>query len=176
LLDSTRSTNIRVVSWLRPAEGTVSLNVDGSLLGSVHTAGFGGLIRNNAGEFLGGFYGTAGRPNILYAEIMAILHGLELCWSKGYRNVACLSDSLQAITLIKEGVLPFHSFANEIHQISQLRSRAWNVVIDHTLRKGNRCADHLAKFGATTNSPLLNDPPPPISSACFRLMLGVCLL
>jgi ribonuclease HI len=66
------------VSWSRPTEGAVSLNVDGSLLGSVHTAGFGGLIRNNAGEFLGGFYGTAAQPNILYAEIMALLHGLEL--------------------------------------------------------------------------------------------------
>jgi ribonuclease HI len=134
LLDSTRTTNMRFVAWSRPAEGSVSVNVDGSLLGSVHTAGFGGLIRNNAGEFLGGFYGSATQPNILHAEIMAILHGLELCWSKGYRNVACLSDSLQAVTLIKEGVFPFHSFANEIHQINQLRCRAWTVVIDHTLR------------------------------------------
>ncbi|KAK2405280.1 LEAF RUST 10 DISEASE-RESISTANCE LOCUS RECEPTOR-LIKE PROTEIN KINASE 2.5 [Trifolium repens] len=161
LLDSTRTTNIRAVSWLRPSEGSISLNVDGSLLRSVHTAGFGGLMRNNAGEFLGGFYGSAVQPNILYAEILAILRGLELCWSKGYRNVACLSDSLQAVTLIKKGVLPFHSFANEIHQISQLRSRAWNVVIDHTLREGNRCADLLAKMGATANSTLvlLNDPP-----------------
>jgi hypothetical protein len=51
LLDSTQTTNIRIVAWSRPTGGFVSLNVDGSLLGSVHTEGFGGLIRNNAGEF-----------------------------------------------------------------------------------------------------------------------------
>jgi hypothetical protein len=51
LLDSTQTTNIRIVAWSRPTGGFVSLNVDGSLLGSVHIEGFGGLIRNNAGEF-----------------------------------------------------------------------------------------------------------------------------
>ncbi|PNX70483.1 hypothetical protein L195_g057438 [Trifolium pratense] len=59
LLDSTPSIHPWQVSWPRPAEGTICLNVDGSLLGSPQTAGFGGLIRNNAGAFLEGFYGTA---------------------------------------------------------------------------------------------------------------------
>jgi ribonuclease HI len=138
------------------------LNVDGSLLGSIHTAGFGGLLRNNAGEFLGGFYGTAVQPNVLYAEIMAILHGLEVRWNKGFRNVVCFSDSLQVVTLIKEGVLPFHSFANELQKIVQLRRRSWNVLFEHMLCEGNRCADHLAKLGAASNSPLMNIAEPPL--------------
>jgi hypothetical protein len=58
LLDTAQTTNLRHISWSRPAEGTVCLNVDGSLLGSVNTAGFGGLLRDNAGDFLGGFYGV----------------------------------------------------------------------------------------------------------------------
>jgi ribonuclease HI len=132
------------------------LNVDGSLLGSANAVGFGGLIRNSAGTFLGGYYGTAVQPNILYAEIMAVLHGLELCWNKGCRKVVCCSDSLQAVKLINEGVLPYHSFANEINKIRQMRSRAWNVFLE-----GNRCADHLAKLEAASNSPLvvLSEPP-----------------
>jgi hypothetical protein len=46
-------------------------------------------------------------------------------------------------------------------KISQLKSRPWNVVIEHTFLKGNRCANHLAKLGAASNSPLLllTDPP-----------------
>jgi ribonuclease HI len=161
LTDPARTANPRYVSWSRPVEGAVCLNVDGSLLSSIHTAGFGGLLRDNAGAFLGGFYGAADQPNILYAEIMAILHGLELCWNKGFRNVACFSDSLQAITLIEQGVLPYHSFANELQIITQLRNRTWNVTIEHTLREGNRCVDHLAKVGARSNSPLviLTEPP-----------------
>jgi ribonuclease HI len=162
LLDTGQPTNIRHISWSRPAEGTVCLNVDGSRLGSVRTAGFGGLLHNNTGEFLGGFYGTAARPNVLYAEIMAIHHGLEFCWNKGFRNVVCYSDSLQAVTLVKEGVSPFHSFANELQKICQLRSRDWTVLFEHTFREGNRCADHLAKLGAASNSSLVIISVPPL--------------
>jgi ribonuclease HI len=151
------------------------LNVDGSLLGSANAVGFGGLIRNSAGTFLGGYYGTAVQPNILYAEIMAVLHGLELCWNKGCRKVVCCSDSLQAVKLINEGVLPYHSFANEINKIRQMRSRAWTVLFEHTLREGNRRADHLAKLGAASNSPIvvLSEPLHMILSSCSKMMLGV---
>ncbi|GAU48967.1 hypothetical protein TSUD_188140 [Trifolium subterraneum] len=38
--------NHRLVTWSRPVEGFVCLNVDGSLLGSSNTAGYGGLLRN----------------------------------------------------------------------------------------------------------------------------------
>ncbi|MCI45257.1 ribonuclease H protein, partial [Trifolium medium] len=64
------ATNPRRVSWYRPAEGIVCLNVDGSLLGSSGTAGYGGLLRDHNGDFIWGFYGTAAVNNILYAELM----------------------------------------------------------------------------------------------------------
>ncbi|PNY12216.1 ribonuclease H [Trifolium pratense] len=88
----------------RPAEGTVFLNVDGSLLGSSNTA-----------------------------ELMAVLHGLNLCWDSGYRKIVRCSDSLLSVNLIKEGVTIHHRFANE----------------------GNACADVLAKLGATSNTKLV---------------------
>jgi hypothetical protein len=49
----------------------------------------------------------------------------------------------------------------KIQIITQLRSRTWNVTIEHTLREGNRWADHLTKVGAASNSPLviLAEPP-----------------
>ncbi|KAK2451645.1 hypothetical protein QL285_010681 [Trifolium repens] len=135
------------------------------MLGSVQTAGFGGLIRNSSGAFLKGFYGTTSLSSVLYAEIMAILQGLQLCWSNGFRSIFCYSDSLQAVSLIKNGVSHFHTFANEIHHIHQLLRRDWNVTIDHTLREGNACADVLAKLGASSNSPMvvLETPPPQLS-------------
>jgi ribonuclease HI len=49
---------------------------------------------------------------------VAILHGLEVCWNKGFRNVVCFSDSPQAVTLVKEGVSPFHSFARATENMS----------------------------------------------------------
>ncbi|GAU48983.1 hypothetical protein TSUD_245740 [Trifolium subterraneum] len=157
----------RLVVWPRPAEGTVCLNVHGSMLGSLQTAGFGGLIRNSFSAFLKGFYGTASQSSVLYAEIMAILHGLHLCWNNGYRSIVCYSDSLQAVSLIKDGVSHFHTFANEIHPIRQLLRRDWTIVIEHILREGNACADVLAKKGSSTNSPIVivDSPPPELSNA-----------
>jgi ribonuclease HI len=136
-------------------EGNVCLNVDGSLLGSTNTAGYGGLLRDNNGVFLLGFYGAATTPSILFAELMAILHGLQICWENGYRRISCFSDSLQAVNLIRDGVSAHHRFANEVISICQLLDRNWEIVVEHTLREGNACADVLAKMDALSDSPLV---------------------
>jgi hypothetical protein len=36
------------------------------------------------------------------------------------------------------------------------------VLIEHTLKEGNKCADVLAKLGATSNSPLVVLSYPPL--------------
>jgi hypothetical protein len=100
-------------------------------------------------------------PNILFAEIMAIWHGLKLCWESGYRKVLCCSDTLLAVNLIKQGVATHHRFANEVHSIRQMLDNDWEVVISHTLREGNACADVLAKMGAISNSPMVKISAPP---------------
>ncbi|KAJ1393822.1 putative ribonuclease H protein [Sesbania bispinosa] len=46
----------RHVRWEEPTLDQVALNVDGSVMGDY--AGFRGLLRNNSGGWLGGFYGT----------------------------------------------------------------------------------------------------------------------
>jgi hypothetical protein len=74
------NTSQRRVSWSRPAAGIMCLNVDGSLLNETNKAGYGGLLRDNHGNFIWGYYGAVMMPNILFAEIMAIWHGLKLCW------------------------------------------------------------------------------------------------
>jgi ribonuclease HI len=153
--ESNRTSHHQLVAWSCPNEGTVCLNVDGSMMGQIPATGFGGLLRNNFGTFLKGFYGTASRPSVLYAEIIAILHGLELCWNNGFRNILCYSDSLQAVSLLKNGVSPHHQFANEIQRIRHLLSKDWTVAIDHTFREGNACADILAKMGTSANSSLV---------------------
>ncbi|PNX92818.1 ribonuclease H [Trifolium pratense] len=127
-----------------PNKGTVCLNVDGSMSGSTQSAGFGGLIRNNFGAFLKHFYGE-----------------------RLPKYIACYSDSLQTVALIRDGVSPFHKFANEIQSIRHMLSREWNVVIEHTFREGHACADVLAKMGASATSPLvvLEEPPVRLLSA-----------
>lgn len=153
--------NNRRVKWSRPAEDFVCLNVDGSLLGSNNTAGYGGLLRNRDGDFIWGFYGVAAVPNILLAETMAIWHGFKLCWDRGYRKVLCCSDSLLSVKFINEGVSTHHRLANEILRIQKLLASDWEVILSHTLREGNACADVLAKMGASSSSSLVVVTTPP---------------
>lgn len=47
----------RIVSWNKPPEGTIYLNVDGSALSSPGRAKFGGLARVYMSNFIFGFYG-----------------------------------------------------------------------------------------------------------------------
>jgi ribonuclease HI len=133
----------------------ICLNVDGSLLGSLNSVGYGGLMRNHNIEFISRFYGTTSIKSILFAEIMVVLHGLTICSENGYRKINCLSDSLHAVNLIRSGVSHHHRFANKILSIRLFITRDWEVVLSYTLREGNSCADVLAKMGAITNTPLV---------------------
>jgi hypothetical protein len=85
---------------------------------------------------------------------------------------------LQAVSLIKHGASPHHRFANEIHRIRQLLNKDWSVVVNHTLREGNACADVLAKMGAASNSPLiiLDEPPSQLASALHADAWGVAFV
>ncbi|PNX85761.1 hypothetical protein L195_g041835 [Trifolium pratense] len=54
-----------------------------------------------------------------------------------------------------------HRFSNEVFSIRQLLARDWEVVINHTLREGNVCADVLANMGALSGSLLVKITTPP---------------
>jgi ribonuclease HI len=128
--------------------------------------------------FLKGFVGTASHPSVFYAEIMAILHGLELCLDNGFRNITCYCDSLQVVSLIKNGILPYQLFANEIQRIQQLLGKDWPFAFDHTFWEGNACADMLAKKGVSANSLLaiLDELPSKLSGALLADARGVAFV
>lgn len=125
------------------------MNVDGSSFGNPGNAGFGGLIRNNFGEWITGFSGSCGISTSMNAELLAIADGLKLAWYEGFRDVICESDSKTAVTLVQNGVSKVHLYAPLVDHIRSYNSFSWNLSFCHTLREGNACADWLAKQGAT---------------------------
>lgn len=66
------------VHWEPPPKGYVKLNTDGSFLESSSAMGTGGLIRSEEGEWFGGFSSSDGAGDMLLAEVLAVLHGLNL--------------------------------------------------------------------------------------------------
>ncbi|KAJ1391912.1 Ribonuclease H domain [Sesbania bispinosa] len=141
-----------LVRWEAPVGDQFALNTDGSVMGN--RAGFGGLVRNMNGEWMWGFAGFMGEEDVLMAELTAILRGLHLCWDNNIINVKCMSDSLMAVSLIKEDVSHFHKYACLVKEIRSVINLEWTVSVSHTLREGNMCADYLAKQGAAGDSSL----------------------
>lgn len=141
----------REVVWTPPLGNIIKVNVDGSSLGNHGPAGFGGLIRNNAGEWICGFSGSCGYADNLTAEVHAIKHGVELAWDKGFKDVILESDSKCVLDLL---TTPnnLHSLFPLLAHITSLLDRSWNVKLQHSHREGNECANWLAKTGATAGS------------------------
>jgi len=83
--------------------GTI-LNVDESCNDTPIRTGFGGIFRSNAGFFLSAFSGLISHSeDILLAELTTIYHGLRKAIDMGIDNLACYSDSLLSINLVKGG-------------------------------------------------------------------------
>ena len=66
-----------------------------------NNSGFGGCLRDSLGSWILGFMGHGGDESVLGMELVVIMHGLRLTWEHGFQQALCLSDSLVAITLIR---------------------------------------------------------------------------
>lgn len=140
---------------------TVKVNVDGSSLGNPGKAGFGGVIRDQDGRWICGFYGHLGMGTNLFPELQAIKHGFLLAWQKGYSSVICESDSQEALNLIHSADVRMHCYGVVISDIKVLINLQWNVELLHELREGIQVVDFMAKLGSSGNIAWkgMTDPP-----------------
>ena len=81
--------------WSLPDKGWVKINVDGAV-NQMQQGGCGGVIRDDNGDFIAGFFFKINNCFSLLTEIRAMLHGLKLAWDRGFRKVVIESDSLKA--------------------------------------------------------------------------------
>lgn len=112
---------------------------------------------------------------MLKAELLGIFHGMRITWDRGYRNLTCFTDSLNAKILIQEQDINFHRYAAIIQDIRELMNLPWWVELKHTLREGNQCADQLAKRGAYSGEKLqiFTSPPSDLSASLGGDAAGV---
>ena len=151
----------QLISWHKGHSGSYILNVDGSAQTNPGMAGIGGLIRYFDGQFMHGFHGNIDYLNILHAKILALMHGIQICWEEGLKDIICYTDSMHIIHLVQHADISTHHYDNEIAIIRKYMAKDWTFNLCHTLREGNMCADFLAKLGTRYTSDLLIvfDPP-----------------
>jgi hypothetical protein len=92
------------VGWKPPDVGWVKLITDGACK-EAYTAGCGGILHNNNGEWLGGFAKQIGICSAAFmADLWGVLVGLRFAWRMGYIAVELEVDStLELLKLFVPG-------------------------------------------------------------------------
>ncbi|KAL5171611.1 putative ribonuclease H protein [Glycine soja] len=156
-----------LVLWIAPPGNVMKLNTDGSAFGNLGQAGFGGIIRDNLGNWHTGFMGSCGFTTSVHAELLAIYHGLKIARDIGIGRLICESDLKVALDLITGEINMFHQYFPTIMLIHSLKHMDWEVTFVHVYREGNKCADWFAKTGNSSQQGMiiLDHRPSPIYQA-----------
>ncbi|KAK4270869.1 hypothetical protein QN277_019637 [Acacia crassicarpa] len=124
-------------------------------------AGAGCIIRDHEGRWLDGCCRNIRICNSLAAELWALLDGLRLAWSRGYKDLEVQVDCLVALKLVQHNNDLANASSSIVRRIHNLLDEDWRVTITHVYREGNQCADFLATFALNLEEGLhlLQEPP-----------------
>ncbi|KAK8476512.1 hypothetical protein V6N11_074061 [Hibiscus sabdariffa] len=137
---------IREKFWKGLAPDWVKVNVDASVYTVGNRVAVGGLIQDDSGGWLRGFYRFVGRCSVLLADLWAIYDGLNLAWDVGFRRVDVDSDNMEAVCIINR-MSPTFGRSALVQSIWSLIQRDWLVKVSHVPREENVAADKLATLG-----------------------------
>ena len=77
----------RHIKWRRPSNGWCKLNTDGASRGNPRLATAGGVMRNENGEWKGGFAVNISICSATLAELWGVYYGLAIAWENGIRRL-----------------------------------------------------------------------------------------
>ena len=157
-----------------PPGSTLKLNIDGSFIEDFGCLGAGVVVRNHDGDWIADFSHYEAGGDALLAELRAIQIGLNFCSLKGYANIICESDCLEAVDLLIAGCdHSLHTYAIDILHIKDALQENGNTTLVHVLREQNMCADFMAKEGSHARCyAYWNCPSPGMESLILRDKLG----
>ncbi|GLJ11561.1 hypothetical protein SUGI_0171160 [Cryptomeria japonica] len=81
------------VVWSPPTTGNIKVNFDGASCGNPGKSGYGAIIRDKFGNFVGANYGPLGINTNNMAEMAGLLAGLEWCVARGFQDIEIEGDS-----------------------------------------------------------------------------------
>jgi ribonuclease HI len=139
---------IVLIGWKPPPVGWVKLNSDGACKHD-GSAGCGGIIRGSDGEWLGGFAKKLGICSAYVAELWGVYEGLRLARRLGFNVVELNVDSLLVANVLNSHRCSSPMGRALVAKIRSLIAMDWEVVVKHSYREANQCADALASCGVT---------------------------
>ncbi|KAL6214491.1 hypothetical protein ACLB2K_013925 [Fragaria x ananassa] len=151
----------RIVLWHPPLIPWLKLNTDGFSKGNPGLAGCGGVFRDSFGRFIGGYCQSLGAQTPFFAELMAVILGVEFAFLFGWHHIWLESDSTTILQCISSSSfvppwplrIAWHNCLARIRHIS--------FTCSHILREGNFVADRFANLGLASSSLCWHATPPP---------------
>lgn len=137
---------IRQVRWEKPSSGWMKLNTDGTANTSLGSAGGGGLIRDEWGNWVLGFSRKIGNANSFMVETQALRDGLLLCQHLNPNAVIIELDAKALVDALNNPLYSNFVISPLFEDCKQLAAQIPHVSIKHSYREGNRCADHLVNL------------------------------
>ncbi|GMP82127.1 hypothetical protein CsSME_00036582 [Camellia sinensis var. sinensis] len=131
----------RCDGWQPPLPDWVKVNTDGASTGNPGVS-IGGLFRDSAGFWIGGFKQWLGGAHALTVELWVIWQGLRQVWQQGCKKVDLETDSQEGIDLIQTPN-PNHPDHNLVLQIRKLFEETWVCRMKGVPCEANSCADQL---------------------------------
>jgi ribonuclease HI len=125
----------------------LTTHIDGGARGNPGPAGWGAIVRNEAGDVVAELFGALPHSTNNVAEYNGLLAALDWCRDNGATVVHVKSDSLLLVQQMKgvykvkhEGLKPLHGRARLLcHEIGR-------VTFEHVRREFNKDADRLANL------------------------------
>lgn len=101
------------------SQGKVNLRVDGSYRSETTCMSYGGIIRDNKGHSVVGFYVCQAGGNALTAMAYGLKYGLELAWGRGLiKDIICNVDCSELLAaLVDEDSRQFMPIREEICEL-----------------------------------------------------------
>ena len=134
-----------MIAWEKPPLGLLKFNSDASVNHGRATGG--GLVRDCQGKLIFTFYKEFREQDVLEAESMALLFGLQLCLQRGFRPSLVEMDSKALVQLVVSGVIAKWPLCNILRKVRGLLE-GFSASISHIFREANSPADRLAAIRA----------------------------
>jgi ribonuclease HI len=130
----------------------ITAHVDGGARGNPGPAGYGAVLKDEAGQILAELYAGIGINTNNVAEYRGLIAALEWALEHGHTRLHIRSDSqlivqqmLGAYRVKHEGLLPLYQRAR------MLAAKIGNVTFEHVRREQNKEADRLSNLGMDMN-------------------------
>ena len=130
----------------KPPFNWFKLNTYGASCGNPGRARSGGVLRDNAGEWVRGFARSIGSTTSIVAEFWALRDGLQLAIQLGVQYLEVKLDAEVVLDVINFGNSPNAAYSSLLFDCILLLEKIPHITVKHVFREANRSADALARI------------------------------